>query len=196
MAIESATYVNDLVSANPLASDRFAEGDDHIRMIKIVSKATFPKLTGAVTATHTNLNSLVGITANVAELNRLDGVTATAAEINYLSGVTSAIQTQIELKRSTLTTSIKTSNFTAAAGFMYVLRSAVSIVTLPAWVAAGDEIVLLNTAGNGTVLIYPGGNPAGYKINGVNVTSISLPVGTSCQLVYCLQTTGWSKHDA
>lgn len=42
MAIETATYVNDLNSANPGATDVAQQGDDHIRLIKAALKTTFP----------------------------------------------------------------------------------------------------------------------------------------------------------
>lgn len=58
MALESATYINQLVAANPTLSDPKAQGDDHIRMIKSVLQSTFPGLTGAVTATQAQLNTL------------------------------------------------------------------------------------------------------------------------------------------
>ena len=54
-------------------------------MVKSAVKATFPNITGAVTATHT-------------ELNLIDGVTATTAELNYVDGVTSNVQTQLNTK--------------------------------------------------------------------------------------------------
>jgi len=57
MAVESATYIADLNSSNPGASDFIYEGDDHLRLVKAVLKASFPNITGAVTATHTALNS-------------------------------------------------------------------------------------------------------------------------------------------
>ncbi len=41
MTIESATYINQLNSAYPATGDQVAEGDDHIRLIKAVLKATF-----------------------------------------------------------------------------------------------------------------------------------------------------------
>jgi hypothetical protein len=58
MTIETATYISDLNSANPTASDLKSEGDDHIRLVKAVVKATFPSFGGAVTTTHTALNYL------------------------------------------------------------------------------------------------------------------------------------------
>jgi hypothetical protein len=42
MALESASFVSDLVSTNPTGSDPKAQGDDHVRLIKAVLKATLP----------------------------------------------------------------------------------------------------------------------------------------------------------
>jgi hypothetical protein len=58
MALETATYIDDLVSTNPTATDTVAQADDHIRLIKAALQATFPNITGAMTATHTVLNGL------------------------------------------------------------------------------------------------------------------------------------------
>lgn len=89
MALESATYINGLVSTNPTGTDVRSQGDDHLRLLKSTIKSTFPNVTGAVTATQD-------------ELNIIDGVTATTAELNYCDGVTSAIQTQIDTKQATV----------------------------------------------------------------------------------------------
>ena len=72
MALETGTYISDLVSTNPTSSDPKSQGDDHLRLIKATVKASFPNVSGAVTPTHT--------------------------ELNYVDGVTSAIQTQIDTK--------------------------------------------------------------------------------------------------
>jgi hypothetical protein len=48
MGIESGTYINDLVTTNPIgASDPVSDGDNHIRLIKSVIRATFPGMAGA-----------------------------------------------------------------------------------------------------------------------------------------------------
>jgi hypothetical protein len=72
MTVETALYPPSLNTAWPLAPDLIAEGDDHIRLTKLVLKTTLPNITGAVTASHT--------------------------ELNYVTGVTSAIQTQFTAK--------------------------------------------------------------------------------------------------
>jgi hypothetical protein len=61
MALETGTYISSLNSANPTGADAKSQGDDHIRLIKATLKATFPNITGTVTASHTELNTLVGI---------------------------------------------------------------------------------------------------------------------------------------
>lgn len=71
-ALETGTYISDLVSTNPTSNDLASQGDDHLRLVKSTVKATFPNLSGAVTPTHT--------------------------ELNFVDGVTSAVQTQLNNK--------------------------------------------------------------------------------------------------
>jgi hypothetical protein len=56
MGLETGTYISSLNSSNPTTGDNKTEGDDHIRLIKATLLATFPNVTGAVTATHTQIN--------------------------------------------------------------------------------------------------------------------------------------------
>lgn len=57
MALETATYINQLVVSNPGATDTVAQADDHLRLIKTVLKNTFPNLTGPITASQDALNA-------------------------------------------------------------------------------------------------------------------------------------------
>ena len=94
MALESATYINDLNAANPAATDGLAQADDHFRLIKGAVKATFPNVTGAITATHGAIDAAAtfaaSITASAAEINVLSGISAslTSTELSVLAGVT------------------------------------------------------------------------------------------------------------
>lgn len=63
MALETATYISDLNASNPATTDPVEQGDDHLRLIKSTIKATFPNITGAVTATHTELNYVDALTS-------------------------------------------------------------------------------------------------------------------------------------
>ena len=61
MGLESPiNFISDLVETNPVSTDSLAVADNHIRGIKSAIKATFPNITGAMTATHTVLNGLDG----------------------------------------------------------------------------------------------------------------------------------------
>jgi hypothetical protein len=64
MALETGTFISDLVVANPTGSDALAFADDHLRLIKTTVKNTFPNVTGAVTKTHTQLNNAVDKTGD------------------------------------------------------------------------------------------------------------------------------------
>jgi microcystin-dependent protein len=85
MALETGTYINSLVAANPAATDGLAQADDHLRLIKSTIKSTFANIDAAVTSNEDDLNILSGASAA--------GVTST--ELQHLNGVTSALQTQL-----------------------------------------------------------------------------------------------------
>ena len=80
MGLETGTYIDSLNTSNPGATDSVAQGDDHIRLLKSTIKNSFPNITGAMTATHTELNLLDGCTANTTELNYVDIATLGTAE--------------------------------------------------------------------------------------------------------------------
>jgi hypothetical protein len=52
MGLETGTYINSLVSTNPLGSDERSKGDDHIRLVKATIKASFPDVDEAVVTIH------------------------------------------------------------------------------------------------------------------------------------------------
>ena len=131
MGLETVTHIDDLVIANPVATDDKSQGDDHLRNIKKAIKATFANVTGAISATHTELDytnvAAVGTSeaskALVTDANgsidvaahdgssqglKLGGtlITSTAAELNHSDGVTSNIQTQIDGVASSPTASV------------------------------------------------------------------------------------------
>lgn len=62
MTVESATYIDTLDANYPASGDQRNEGDNHIRLVKAAIKATFPNLTGPVTATQTELNQADNVT--------------------------------------------------------------------------------------------------------------------------------------
>ena len=112
MTIEAAGFIDDIDPTQPPGTDNFSEGDDHLRNFKKSVQDSFPNISGAVTATHTELNNLDGYTGNTADLNILSGADTgglTAAELLYVAGVTSDIQAQINNLTSNLSATSKMS---------------------------------------------------------------------------------------
>ena len=104
MALESTTYIDGLVITNPTGTDPRSEGDDHLRMLKSSIKASFPNVSGAMTATHTELNTIDGYTGTTAELNYNDVPTLGTVEASRTvtadaSGVTKKLNTQAQRQK-------------------------------------------------------------------------------------------------
>lgn len=77
MSLESGTYISDLNANNPTGTDKKKEGDDHIRLLKSTIKASFPNIDGAMNATDTELNYMVGVTSLVQD--QIDTLTTSVA---------------------------------------------------------------------------------------------------------------------
>lgn len=81
MALETATYIGQLVNTNPVPGDPVAQGDDHLRLIKSVLQNSFPSLgNAAVTVTAAQLNA---VTAKLTSFNGRTAVAAVPAEGDY-----------------------------------------------------------------------------------------------------------------
>lgn len=59
MPVETASYIHDLVPANPLHTDGLNQADSHLRLIKQVLQNSFPNVTGPITATAADLQASV-----------------------------------------------------------------------------------------------------------------------------------------
>ena len=99
MALESTTYIDGLVTTNPTGTDPRSQGDDHIRLVKSTIRSTFPNVSGAMTATHTELNLIDGYTGTTAELNYNDVPTLGTVEPSKTVtadavGITKKLKTQ------------------------------------------------------------------------------------------------------
>ena len=148
MALETGTYISDLVATNPVVGDNASEGDDHIRLIKSAVKTTFPNVSGAITATHT--------------------------ELNYTVGLTSAAQTQITaLAKATQNTQNAnyTLDLTDANGHIYKSNSTAYAWTIPPnsskAFAIGTVIMLVNAGSAGAITVTRGSGVVLRWMNGV-----------------------------
>ncbi|MDR6768617.1 hypothetical protein J2W88_003921 [Acidovorax delafieldii] len=201
MGLETVTYISDLNPLWPLGTlpDRKSEGDNHLRNIKSSLLNTFSAITGAVTATHVEINYLSGVTSNVqVQLNAkaptasptFTGTvvlpaatsigTVTAAEILALSGVSSAIQTQLNGKGAIAgQTWTGAHNFTGAtvtvptatAGDATNNAASTAFVASTAFAAA-----LPGQTGNAGKFVYTDGSAASWRFPYLKPVSVT---GTS-----------------
>ena len=144
MALESTTYIDGLVTTNPTGTDPRSQGDDHIRLVKSTIRSTFPNVSGAMTATHTELNLIDGYTGTTAELNYLDVPTLGTAEASKAdtadaSGVTTNLKTK---KQTEIVNAIGTVSSATAIDF-----SLGNVVT--AVLASGGSFTITNAPTSG-----------------------------------------------
>lgn len=85
MTVESASFLNDLNSAYPAAGDSAGEGDDHLRLVKSILKATFP---GRGKVDMGTINQAATFSFAVAETGSIYvGTGATAANLPAVAGL-------------------------------------------------------------------------------------------------------------
>ena len=85
MALETTTYIDGLVATNPTSSDNVGDGDNHIRLTKNAIKLTFPAIAGAVTPTHTQINSGIALANTATHLNTANAVVKRDASGNFVA---------------------------------------------------------------------------------------------------------------
>lgn len=163
MPLESATYISQLDPDLPTgtgADGDIAEGDDVLRLIKAVLVASFPNVSGAVTATHTQLNTVTLKAAKAGDTytgaHDFTGATPTVATLTVGDNTTGAASTAfvqaavaaVNASGATTLTVETGAAVTASAGTHYVLTYAGTVtVTLPASPSAGNTVVV--TVANG-----------------------------------------------
>ena len=112
MALESSTYINGLVVTNPTGSDNISDGDNHIRLLKSTIKATFPNVTGAVTKSHTQLNTTVATVEAATNANTASTIVKRNGSGDFNAGtITAALS-----GNATTATTLQTSRTIALAG--------------------------------------------------------------------------------
>lgn len=86
MALESTTYISGLVATNPTSSDNISDGDNHIRLLKATVRATFPNITGAVTASHSAINTGVALANSGTNANTANTLVKRDGSGNFIAG--------------------------------------------------------------------------------------------------------------
>lgn len=135
MALESSTFINGLVVTNPTSSDNISDGDNHIRLLKSTVKATFPNVTGAVSGTHTAINSAVTAANAATNANTASTIVKRDASGNFSAGtVTAALS-----GNATTATTLQTARTIGGVSF-----NGSANINLPGVNTSGNQ----NTSGN------------------------------------------------
>jgi hypothetical protein len=141
MGLEAASFIDDLVVTNPVAGDNVSQGDDHLRLLKTVTKATFPSLSRAIyleqapvdlaSATTPDLSTPASNYINITGTTQIDGFATEPA--GFLRWVRFA--------------GILTLNYN---GSSFILLSGDDIVT-----AAGDHALFISLgSGNWRMIMF------------------------------------------
>ena len=196
MALESATYIDGLVTTNPTGADAKSTADDHLRLIKSTVKATFPNITGAVNPTHTELNFVDGVTSAIQ--TQIDSkapiasptFTGTPAAPTATLGTNStqlastafvaAAIANVNAQTATVVAVVSGTSQAAVAGSHYILTNvAATTVTLPATPSSGDTVWVTwknnradnVVARNGQTI---GGDPSNLTLDGRGRGTVAL----------------------
>ena len=184
MALETATYISQLVPTNPLTTDPLAQAGDHINLLKQVLQNQFDNLgTVAVSATATSINAAASAFANgtitaiqpngtvaSAELDLLGlmnaGGTIVAGRVELINTATSAQAGALAIK---MTNSVDASPVTAMSLTADGTLAAVAALNAPSVQQAGHALVP-----SGMIMLWSGSVasiPAGWVLcDGTNGT--------------------------
>ena len=143
MALESASFISGLVSANPPGTDAISQGDDHLRLIKTVLKASLPNADAAINGIHTKATApsstsagqlWFDTSANVLNMrNEADDAWITIILSEGGSNVIKVTRLQ-----DTSAVSIRSASMTDAATFSVVKASATSDLLIQANLFGGQ----------------------------------------------------------
>ena len=98
--VHDGRFLDSLDDNNPASTDALSQADEHLRYIKGILKNSFPSVAGAVTATHTDINTKV---AEPVSAITSDG---SSPSINTSAGVTAAnLRTLLGVTEGAITTS-------------------------------------------------------------------------------------------
>ena len=145
MSLETGTYISDLDASNPPGADPRSQGDDHLRLVKSVAKATFPNASKAFRfpTTAAEASGTVNVTFPT-DQNKLFPVSASgAARVVNLPDPTSGATVNEDAFAVSVVKTDSTSNaVTVTASGAQTINGASTLVLSKQW-----DMVLLVWAG-------------------------------------------------
>ena len=135
MGLETGTYRSDLVGSNPIATDGLAQSDDHLRLIKNTIKNTFPNITGAVSATNTELNVVRNLSPVISTtLNNVDRMVINDVDVGMKQVALSDLETYLTANLAVTSAMITDGTITSGDigdGQVTASKLATDVITIP-----------------------------------------------------------------
>lgn len=178
MALETATYVANLVATNPDGGDQRSTADDHLRLIKASLRRTFPFLDSALSLSAAQVHFVGDLSASVqGQLNALRDGPATA---NYAIQCRSASFASVAANALSLGGVVAASyarqdavnGFVTGQAFSHASR--VDVILNAGGTRSSDSFDLINDTANGISWILQRGNkPIYLATNGITRLAIN-----------------------
>lgn len=146
MALETSTYIDGLVVTNPTGTDSRSTSDDHHRLIKAAVKRTWPNIAGEVSASHGEMNHLVGVSAGIqTQINSKLALSATsvfAQSAGYAASATNATSAVFATSATAATSAVRANSAVYANSASYALsaRGATSATRATSAVRANSAV--------------------------------------------------------
>ena len=162
MALESASYISGLVIANPPGTDAISQGDDHIRLIKTVLKASLPNADAAINGIHTGLSAPSSTSAGQLWFDTTTNILKLRNEaddgwISFLSEDGNNI-VKVTHFQSTSSTDVRSTSFTDV--FSFTIAKASATTNLLVIAGVGCDAWNYGTDQDSTFRIYDNDNTA------------------------------------
>ena len=156
MALESASFISGLVSANPPGTDAISQGDDHLRLIKTVLKASLPNADAAINGIHTKATAPSSTSAGQLWFDTTTNILKlrNEADDGWISFLSEDGNNIIKVTRleDVSSVSIRSASMTTAATYSYTKVSATSDLLIQANLYAG--LWTYGTAQTGQAQVY------------------------------------------
>jgi len=159
MGLESATYISDLDSNNPLGTDARSTSDDHHRLVKAVLLASFPNVDGEVTATAATMNDVfVNAVMNNAANTMSGGSIDMAANIIDNAKLQSYAEVFVNMA-AVQSNSSATIDYSVANNFVLTVSTATLTMAFSNWPSTGIKgtvnVEVIQDATGGRMMKYP-----------------------------------------
>jgi hypothetical protein len=142
MALETASYVANLIESNPDGLDQRSTADNHLRLIKAALKRTFPQMDGPVSLSSAQVMYLGDLSASVQlQLNQLRDGSATANNALYANSASLALYAN-SASFASIAATANSASYAALAG----QAASASFATLAATANSASYATLAGTA--------------------------------------------------